>query len=176
MTTDPLQTNQCNDKANNYHFDPDGLFEPCGCDKQCRLSLIGRSQFTCKYHFSLMQEIHSNCTYNVFSTNNAIEQTLAIGHLVVRLAPFVQWPRGVGDNYVGEINARHGSRCRWTVIDHQVNNGQGANSGQPLSRLSDQLPPFHRLLSARFGQVGTDKSASGQVCVKRKPPARFSFR
>ncbi|KAL1231388.1 Anosmin-1 [Trichinella pseudospiralis] len=66
-------------------------------------------------------------------------------------------------------------RCRWTVIDHQLNNGQGANSGRPLSRLSDQLPPFHRLLSARFGQVGTDKSASGQVCVKRKSPARFSF-
>ncbi|KRZ18559.1 hypothetical protein T4B_4010 [Trichinella pseudospiralis] len=65
--------------------------------------------------------------------------------------------------------------CRWTVIDHQLNNGQGANSGRPLSRLSDQLPPFHRLLSARFGQVGTDKSASGQVCVKRKSPARFSF-
>ncbi|KRX84967.1 Fez family zinc finger protein 2 [Trichinella sp. T6] len=74
MTTDPLQTNQCNDKANNYHFDPDGLFEPCGCDKQCRLSFIGRSQFRCKYHFSLMQEIHSNCTYNVFLTNNAIEK------------------------------------------------------------------------------------------------------
>ncbi|KRX97736.1 Fez family zinc finger protein 2 [Trichinella pseudospiralis] len=70
ITTDPLKTTQCNDKANNYHFDPDGLFEPCGCDKQCRLSLIGRSQFRCKYHFSLMQEIHSNCTYNVFSTNN----------------------------------------------------------------------------------------------------------
>ncbi|KRZ18562.1 hypothetical protein T4B_5325 [Trichinella pseudospiralis] len=44
ITTDPLKTTQCNDKANNYHFDPDGLFEPCGCDKQCRLSLIGRSQ------------------------------------------------------------------------------------------------------------------------------------
>ncbi|KRZ38862.1 hypothetical protein T4C_10751 [Trichinella pseudospiralis] len=82
-----------------------------------------------------------------------IEQTLATGHLVVRWPPFVQWPRGVGDNYVAEINACHG----------------------PGAAGLDQLPPFHRLLSARFGQVGTDKSASGQVCVKRKSPARFSF-